>query len=181
MKRVQQILHFLGIVGALVVMTGCTYVAAMRQLPPQERTALRAYSKVMSAGQVQTYLAKQTAAERTSYLEKIGVVQRFQALAPQDREAVLAGYIRTGMRADALRFLWGEPHYTSGYPGRYEYWFYLGSTLTLADYGSSGSIAGGTKVQVSLVNGRVEWWLEYVEPHDESGPNDRSGRTGKGD
>jgi hypothetical protein len=175
MRRVRQILYCIGIVGAIMIITGCAYEAAVQQLPPEERTALHAYSKVMTSGQVRTYLAKGTAAERADYLNTIGVAQRFQALDPQDREAVLAGYIREGLSADALRFLWGEPYYTRGYPGHYEYWFYQGSSMELADYGSSASISGGTKVQVSLVDGRVEWWLDYVEPHDEPGPND-SGR-----
>ena len=176
MRRVRQILYCIGIVSAIVMITGCAYEAAVQQLPPAERTALRVYSKIMSSGQVRTYLAKATAAERAAYLNEIGIAQRFQALDPQDREAVLAGYIREGMSAAALRFLWGEPYYTTGYPGHYEYWFYQGSSFALADYGSSASISGGTKVQVSLIDGRVEWWLEYVEPHDEPGPNERERR-----
>jgi hypothetical protein len=140
----------------------------VQQLPLPERTAFRAYSKVMTSGQAHAYLHKPTATERTAYLEALGIAQRFQALNPQDREAVLAGSPRQGMSAEALRFLWGEPHYTIGYTGRHEHWYYQGSTFWLAKYGNSPTW-GGTQVQVSLADGRVEWWLEFVPTDQDPG------------
>ena len=171
MRRVRQSLRCAGVVVAIVVLTGCTYEAAVQQLSPPERAAFHAYSNMMRAGQVWNYLSKQTPAERAAYLEAIGVAQRFQALDAQDRDTVLAGFPRKGMSADALRFLWGEPYYTTGYTGRYEHWYYQGSTFSLAQYGNHRSL-GGTQVQVSLANGRVEWWLEFVptmEPNEGGG------------
>lgn len=145
----------------LVILGGCTYQAALERLSPAERATFRAQSKLMNTAQAHTYLAKPTAAERAAYLEEIGSAQRFRALEPQDRQAVLGGYPREGMSAEALRFLWGEPYYTDGYTGHYEHWYYLGSAFSLADHGNHYGDAG-TRVEVYLVDGRVAWWLEFV-------------------
>ena len=95
--------------GALVALTGCTY-AAVQRLPLDEQAAFHTYSKVMTGVQVHTYLAKATPTERQAFLQKIGVIQRFQALAPGDRAAVLHGIPQVGMSAEALLFLWGDPY-----------------------------------------------------------------------
>jgi hypothetical protein len=160
MRRMRQLLRLTGTVAALAILAGCTYQAAIERLPPAERATFRAQSKLMSSAQVRTYLAKPTAAERAAYLEAIGTAQRFQALEPQDRQAVLAGYPREGMSAEAMRFLWGEPYYTNGYTGHYEHWYYRGSAFSLANHGSPYN--AGTWVDVYMVAGRVSWWLEFV-------------------
>lgn len=122
----------------------------------------------MPPAQARAYLSKQTAAERTAYLADIGMAQRFQALEPQDREAVPAGYPRQEMRAAALRFLWGEPYPIEGWAGHYEYWYYMGSSLALAAHGTPYN-SPGTMVQVYLVDGRVEWWLDFVPTTGDNG------------
>jgi hypothetical protein len=58
--------------GALVALTGCTYIAVQR-LPLDEQAAFHTYSKVMTGVQVHTYLAKTTPTEREAYLQKIGI------------------------------------------------------------------------------------------------------------
>jgi hypothetical protein len=161
MHRVQQCFERTVIVGMLLTLAGCTYHAARQRLPPEEQAIFQVYNKVMTAGQARTYLSKATAAERAAYLEHLGLAQRFQALSPQDRETVLGGFPRQGMSAEALRFLWGAPYYMQGSAKHYARWYYLGSTFALAtagnDYGHHG-----TMVDVSLVKGRVEWWLEFI-------------------
>jgi hypothetical protein len=171
MRPLRQFLRFASIAGVTVVLTGCTYYTALQQLSAAERTTFHAYSKVMTRGQARAYLSKPTAAERAAYLEQIGISQRFQTLTPQDREAVLAGFPRQGMSAEALRFLWGEPYYTKGHTGRYEHWYYLGSSLSLAE---SGNLAGeaGTMVIVDLINGQVQGWLETSPTGLDTGGND---------
>jgi hypothetical protein len=159
-------------VGVLIGLVGCSYQAAVQQLPPEERTAFRAYSQIMTAGQARTYLAQETPAARAAYLQQIGVAQRFQTLTPVDRDSVLDGYIRKGMSAEALRFLWGEPYYTRGYTGHYEYWHYLGSPLVLADRGNSYTEVG-TTVIVYLVDDKVDWWLETTPTGIDKGGSDR--------
>ena len=67
--------------GTLVALTGCTY-AAMQRLPLDEQAAFHTYRKVMTGTQVHTYVTKATPAEREAYLQKIGVIQRFEALNP---------------------------------------------------------------------------------------------------
>jgi hypothetical protein len=146
-------------IGILIVLAGCAYQAAVQRLPPEERTAFRAYSHIMTSAQARTYLAQGTPAARATYLQQIGIAQRFQNLPPIDQDSVLDGYIRKGMSAEALRFLWGEPYYTRGYTGHYEYWHYLGSAMALADRGNSYTQAG-TVVIVYLVDDKVDWWLE---------------------
>ncbi|GIX46305.1 MAG: hypothetical protein KatS3mg131_0516 [Candidatus Tectimicrobiota bacterium] len=149
-------------VGLLVLaaaLGGCAYATALRQLPPEEQTLFRIYSKVMTPEQARAYLRQPTAAARAAYLEATGLAQRFQALDAADREAVLAGQPRPGMSADALRFLWGEPYHTEGWTGHYEHWYYLGSTWDLLAYGSRRGFFE-TMVFVYLVDGRVKWWLE---------------------
>src|SRR5690606_37047525 len=101
--------------------------------------------------QIRTYLSQASAAERTAYLEELGLAQRFNALDPQDRHAVAAGYIRQGMSAEALRFLWGRPSRTSGYTGHYEHWYYYGPVPSLVVTGSRRQDAG-TLVAVYLVD-----------------------------
>lgn len=163
----------LGMFGILVMLSGCVYYQA-KNLPPDAQAEFRIYRKVMNAPQMRAYLSQETAAARAAYLEEIGLAQRFAALDEQDREAVQAGHIRKGMSAEALRFLWGRPTRTSGRTGHYEHWYYYGPVPTLAARGSQPQDAG-TLVDVYLVDGRVQWWLETVPPDTES--DDDSGDT----
>jgi hypothetical protein len=157
------------LLGIIVALAGCTY-AAIQRLSPAEQAEFRIYRKVMTPAQVRAYLSQPTAAERTAYLEHIGLVQRFQALDPLDREAVLNGVPRVGMSTEALRFLWGDPYYTKGDPKRYAHWYYLGSSFSLADTGNQYANAG-QRVDVYIVNDRVVWWVDYdaSESEEESG------------
>ena len=148
------------LLGALVALTGCTY-AAVQRLPLDEQAAFHTYSKVMTGVQVHTYLAKATPTEREAYLQKIGVIQRFQALAPADRAAVLHGIPQVGMSAEALRFLWGDPYETAGDARRYAHWYYLGSSFSMAASGNQYHDSGN-RVDVYLVNGQVTGWVDYT-------------------
>src|SRR5437867_11962078 len=85
------------LMGSIITLSGCTY-AAMQKLSLDEQAEFHTYRKVMTTSQEHAYLAKATAAERTAYLREIGLEQRFQALDPLDREAVLRGVPRVGMR-----------------------------------------------------------------------------------
>jgi hypothetical protein len=76
------------------------------------------------------------------------------------------------MSADALRFLWGEPYYTKGQTGNYEYWYYLGPFMELAAHGNVYSKAG-VRVEVYLVAGRVDSWIEFAPDTDS---DDHGGR-----
>lgn len=168
MRRLYRCLASAGLVTALAVLTSCSYSTALRQLPPEEQAAFRTYSKAMTTRQAYAYLGKATAAERAAYLQEIGLAQRFQALTPQDRETVLGGLPRQGMSAEALLFLWGEPYYTRGRSGHFEYWHYLGSALALSDRGNVYGQAG-TEVVVQLVDGQVRTWLETVPTNLDKG------------
>jgi len=140
-----------------------------RGLSPAEETEFRIYHKVMTWAQERTYMAKATAAERTAYLRALGLVQRFEALEPQDREAILTGgQPQRGISATALRFLWGEPYYTAGYLPQSAHLYYLGSSFSLAARGNDYR-GGGTRVDVYLVSGRVVGWVDYT-------PSSRGGR-----
>jgi hypothetical protein len=80
---------------------------------------------------------KATATEWTASLRALGLMQRFEALDSQNCEAILiGGQPRHGMSAAALRFLWGEPLYTTGYPPQRAHWYYLGSSFSLAARGN---------------------------------------------
>ena len=161
MRDLQHVLRWVGVLLVIsVACTGCTY-AAVRNLSPDERAEFHTYNKVMTTAQEHTYLAKPTAAARTAYLREIGLVQRFQALDPLDRDAVLGGVPRQGMSAEALLFLWGEPYSTAGDAKRYAHWFYLGSSFALADYGSQYTSAGN-RVDVYLVDNQVVGWVDYA-------------------
>ena len=72
------------------------------------------------------------------------------------------------MSAEALRFLWGEPDYSEGRVGHYEYWYYQGSIWQLAESGNAAS-EGGTKVIVDLVDGKVNGWFETVPNLEQGG------------
>jgi hypothetical protein len=157
------------LLGIIVALTGCTY-AAIQRLSPAEQAEFRIYRKVMTPAQVRAYLSQPTATERPAYLKQIGLVQRFHALDLLDREAVLHGVPRVGMSTEALRFLWGDPYYTKGDPKRYAYWYYLGSSYSLADTGNQYANAG-QRVEVYIVNDRVVWWMDYdaSESEEEAG------------
>ncbi|MBM3224427.1 MAG: hypothetical protein FJZ47_11580 [Candidatus Tectomicrobia bacterium] len=73
---------------------------------------------------------------------------------------------RPGMSAEALRFLWGEPYATAGDANRSAHWFYLGSSLALAEYGNQYTHTSN-RVDVYLVDGRVVGWVDYPpsDPH----------------
>ena len=84
------------LMGSVLTLSGCTY-AAMHKLSLDEQAEFHLYQKVMTPSQERAYLAKATAAERTTYLSEIGLAQRFQALDPSDREAIMGGMPRVGM------------------------------------------------------------------------------------
>jgi hypothetical protein len=164
----RQPLHWVGaLLGAIVVLTSCTYDAAIRHLSPAEQSELYTYRNVMTGAQEHTYLAKATAAERTAYLSEIGLVQRFQALDPLDRETVKGGLPRVGMSAEALLFVWGEPYYTNGDARRYAHWYYLGSSFGRgnSDYFYRGF---GNRVDVYLVAGKVVGWVDVAPSIEEN-------------
>jgi hypothetical protein len=71
-----------------------------------------------------------------SSLPEIGRAQRFQALDPLDQETVRNSWPRPGMSADALLFVWGEPYATAGDANLSAHWYYLGSSLALAEHGN---------------------------------------------
>ena len=161
MRERRQCLCWAGVLlGLIVALSGCTY-AAIQRLSLDEQAEFHLYRKVMTAAQERAYLAKASAAERTAYLREMGLAQRFQALDPLDREAVLGGVPRVGMSAEALLFLWGSPYYTAGNAQRYAHWYYLGSSLALAADGNQYH-SGGRRVDVYLVDGHVVGWVDYT-------------------
>lgn len=168
MRVVQRAVCLSSLFGMIVLGTGCSYDMAAQRLPPQEQAEFRAYKNIMDAKQTWTYLGKTSPAERLAYLQEIGVARRFQALAPQDREAVLFGYPRQGMSIEALKFLWGDPYYKRGDANHYAQWHYWGSTMTLAMRGND-VYTRGNRVTVELVDGHVTWWLDHVPTDDEKG------------
>lgn len=95
-------------------------------------------------------------------------MQGFEALSPQDREAVSTGWPQEGMSAEALQALWGEPYYTEGRPGHYEKWTYLGSAMSLGAHGNAFNELG-TVVIVELADNRVLGWLETTPTDLERG------------
>ena len=148
------------LLGSIVTLSGCTY-AAMQKLSLDEQAEFYTYRKVMTAAQERLYLAKAPATERADYLREIGLAQRFQALDPLDRAAVLSGVPRVGMSAEALLFLWGTPYYTAGDARRYAHWYYLGSSFDLADRGNQYHNSGN-RVDVYLVDGQIVGWVDYA-------------------
>ena len=159
------------LLGTIMVLTGCiyNYDAAVRQLSPPEQAEFYTYKKIMTGAQTHTYLAKTSAADRTAYLQKIGLVQRFQRLDPIDRETVQSGFPRVGMSAEALRFVWGEPEYWAGDARRSAHWFYLGSSLNLGEHGNRYGNSGGSRVDVYLVDGKVAGWVDGPLTNDDKG------------
>src|SRR5262249_48517376 len=148
------------LMGSIMTLSGCTYTA-IQKLSLDEQAEFHVFRKVMTPSQERAYLAKATAAERTAYLSEIGLMQRFQALDPLDREAVKSGVPRVGMSAEPLLSLWGEPYYTDGDASRYAHWYYLGSSLGLAAYGNQ-YYNSGNGVDVYLVAGQVTGWVDYI-------------------
>jgi hypothetical protein len=178
MRDDRRLLGWLGVLlGSIVMLTGCisNYDAAVAQLSVPEQREYRTYRLVMSAAQTRTYFAKPSAAERTAYLQEIGLLQRFQSLDPLDRDTVQSGFPRVGMDADALRFVWGEPEYTQGDARRSAHWYYLGSSLELGVNGNRYGNSGGNRVDVYLVDGKVVSWVDGPMTDDDKG-SDRCDR-----
>jgi hypothetical protein len=168
MTRLPHLFRLLWSLSAVVALASCAYEAQVRQLAPAEQAEFRAYRKIMTTSQAHTYLAKATAAERTAYAHELGLVQRFQALAAQDRQAVLAGYPVQGMSTEAMRFLWGEPYAQKGRTNHYEHWYYLGSSLALATSGNQ-HYNFGNRVNVYFEEGRMVWWMEFIPSTNDDG------------
>src|SRR5262245_54372897 len=178
MRCDRQLLGWVGVLlGTIIVLTSCTpnYDAAVKQMSLPEQSEFYTYRKIMSASQTRTYLAKTSAAERTAYLQQIGLIQRFQRLDPVDQATVQSGFPRVGMGADALRFVWGEPEYTRGDARRSAHWYYLGSSLELGVNGNRYGNSGGNRVDVYLVDGKVVGWVDGPRTDDDKG-SDRCDR-----
>ena len=160
-KHSRQLYRWVGLLlCTALVLTGCTY-DTVRRLSLPEQAEFRLYRHVMTPAQVQTYLAQASASERTAYLTQVGLVQRFQALDPRDRDAVRGGTPRQGMSAEALRFVWGEPYYTAGHAHHYEHWCYLALSIALADSDNQRAWFGN-RVDVYLVDDRVVGWVDFT-------------------
>jgi hypothetical protein len=168
MTRLPHFLRLVLLVGAIVALTSCTYEAQIRRLAPAEQDEFRIYRQIMTASQARTYLAKTTAAERTAYARELGLVQRFQALAAQDRAAVLAGYPIKGMSTEAMRFLWGEPYARKGRTNHYEHWYYLGASLSLSTSGNQ-YYNFGNWVDAYFEDGRLLWWMDFIPTTNDDG------------
>jgi len=151
----------------MLVLTGCTYDAAVRQLSPAEQSEFYTYRKIMTTAQEHAYLAKATAAERTAYLSEVGLAQRFQALDPLDRDAVQGGWPRVGMSAEALRFVWGDPYYADGDARRSAHWHYLGSSFGRGNAGNR-PWGFGNRVDVYLVAGKIVGWVDAAPGTEEN-------------
>ena len=162
MRHSRQVCYWIGLLlGTTLVLTSCTYEAAVRRLSSTEQAEFSLYRHVMTSVQEWTYLAQATATERTAYLTTIGLAQRFQALDPLDREVVRSGLPRQGMSAEALRFVWGEPYYTVGRARHYAHWYYLGSSFMLAASGNQYARSGNL-VDVYLVDDHVVGWVDFT-------------------
>ena len=172
MKSCRQLLLLISVLmGTMVVLTGCTSDAAIQRLSLAEQSEFYTYRHVMTPAQERAYLAKATAAERTAYLSETGLAQRFQALDPQDRQTVLHGVPRQGMSAEALRFIWGEPYYTTGDARRDAHWYYLGSSFGRGH--SNYPLGGfGNRVDVYLVAGKVVGWVDVAPSTEENQGSD---------
>jgi hypothetical protein len=168
MPRLPHVLRLLWLLGASMALASCAYEAQVQRLAPAEQAEFRAYRKIMTASQTRTYLARATPAERTAYAQELGLVQRFQALAAQDRQAVLAGYPVQGMSPEAMRFLWGEPYLQKGRTNHYGHWYYLGSSLALATSGNQ-YYNFGNWVDVYFEDGRLLWWKEFIPSTNDDG------------
>jgi hypothetical protein len=114
----------------------------------------------MTPGQLQTYLALPTAANRAAYAQQIGAAQVLEVLSAEDRAAVLSGHPFVGMSRQALLLLWGEPYLQQG-PVQYERWYYYGDYFSLASPGYA-SQAGATVMEVVLEDGKLAWWAERI-------------------
>ncbi len=147
------------VLGLIMMLTGCASHARGQQLSPAEQAEFAIYRKVMTPAQTRTYLAQATAAERTAYLQESGLAQRFQALEPRDREAVQHGFLREGMSAEALRFVWGEPASMQGDAQHAAQWHYVGALYTLTAY-SNQYYDTSYGVDVYLADGKVVTWSE---------------------
>jgi hypothetical protein len=169
MKHSRQLCRWVGLLLCTpLVLTSCTYETAVRRLSPTEQAEFALYRHVMTPAQVRTYLAQATASERTAYLTRVGLVQRFQALEPLDRDAVYSGLPSQGMSAEALRFIWGEPYYTAGRAHHYEHWYYLGSSIALAASDNRNAWFGN-RVDVYLVDDHVVGWVDFSPTVEDSG------------
>jgi hypothetical protein len=74
MKSCRQLLLLISVLmGTMVVLTGCTYDAAIQRLSLAEQSEFYTYRHVMTPAQERAYLAKATAVERTAYLSEIGL------------------------------------------------------------------------------------------------------------
>jgi hypothetical protein len=157
----------------LVVLAGCISDAAIQRLSLAEQSEFYVYRHMMTGNQERVYLAQANAAERTAYLRSLGLIQRFQALDPEDREAVLSGWPRQGMSAEALHFVWGMPHHTDGDARLSAHWHYLGSSFARG-HASSTSTSSGNQVDVYLVAGKVVGWVDVApSSQDDNGDGTR--------
>src|SRR5215813_4072655 len=163
--------------GTTLLLTGCmyNYDAVVQQLSPPEQAEFAIYRNVMTGTQKRTYLAKTTAAERTAYLNEIGLAQRFQQLDPVDREIVRSGAPSVGMSAEALLFIWGDPADTAGDARYYARWHYFGSSLwRSANYHPWET---SNRVEVYLAKGKVLGWVDFINNNEAAGgESDRRSR-----
>lgn len=151
-----------GLLFLAVATLGCASPPSYFRLPQDERRLFEIYSVFMTSAQQARYLGQPTSDARKAYAESFGLPQRLAGLTESEREAALNGQLLRGMSAEGALMAWGYPLYRSRIGGEAEKWEYFPYY--------SRHLPPSVGVVVSLQEGRVREWVQFVIPAPEGKP-----------
>lgn len=102
----------------LVALAGCGYKGRVKNLSDAEFNHYYALRPFMDEGQIKTYLKMKTEAERSDYLKKLGLWDRFYQYPERVRQQIVDGDVAVGWKKDQVLMSWGQPYDLRKPPGR---------------------------------------------------------------
>ena len=145
-----------------VVLTLCLALSACTPSPDRLPTPARNFYYVMEDPAQQLEYLKLEESERQSFLEKLGLWQRWLELSNEEREAVETGDIEVGYKEFAALMAWGLPASVRDAEARgrvvhYETFIRCTSGPRIGEYVRSNIDCDGTssEVEIAVENGII--------------------------
>ncbi len=103
---------------------------ALKKLPDPDRQVITALMVFMAEDEIEGYFTLEDSASRTTYLEEIGYLRKWEAIREEYQSHVVRREVVKGMNRDELWMTWGKPvqvrqtFYEKAYVDIYTYFFY---------------------------------------------------------
>ena len=102
----------------LLSLSGCSWERRVKHLSDVEFDHYSALKVWMTEGEQKAYLKFKDTADRDSYLQDLGLWDRYYKLTENQKAQVNGGEVEPGWSRDMVLMAWGQPHDTQKLVGR---------------------------------------------------------------